>query len=113
MRLAFLIMVPAMFFFANSSHVFLSTLLLLPVGFGLFTPYSAIVVLGQTFLGKNVGFASGITLGLSVTVGGILTPFVGWAADIWGIPAALQILWICAAAGAVFTFLIKEPEGTG
>ena len=79
------------------------------MGLTLFSPYSAIVVLGQTFLGKNVGFASGVTLGLSVTVGGMFAPFVGWAADLWGIPTALQVLWICAAVGAVFTYTVKEP----
>ncbi|MFR0063522.1 MAG: MFS transporter, partial [Megasphaera micronuciformis] len=60
--------------------------------------------------GKNVGFASGVTLGLSVTIGGLLTPLVGWAADIWGIPTALQVLWICAAIGAIFTFSVREPK---
>ncbi|ERT57833.1 MULTISPECIES: MFS transporter [Megasphaera] len=110
MRLSFLIMVPAMFFFVNSTNVWISTLLLIPVGLSLFAPYSSIVVLGQTFLGKNVGFASGITLGLSTTVGGILSPLVGWGADQWGIPTALQVLWICAAVGAIFSFLVNAPQ---
>ena len=63
MRGSFLIMVPAMFLLVNSSQLWLATLLLLPVAFSLFAPYSPIVVLGQTYLGKNVGFASGVTLG--------------------------------------------------
>ena len=109
MRLAITLMVPAMFFFVNSTNIIWATILIIPVGLTLFSPYSAIVVLGQTFLGKNVGFASGVTLGLSVTVGGMFAPFVGWAADLWGIPTALQVLWICAAVGAVFTYTVKEP----
>ena len=62
-------------------------------------PYSPIVVLGQTYLAKNAGFASGVTLGLTTTLGGLFAPLVGWAADLWGLQNALQILWIAGAAG--------------
>lgn len=110
MRGSFLLMVPAMFFFVNSTDLWLSTVLLIPVAFSLFAPYSPIVILGQTFLGKNVGFASGVTLGLSTTMGGLFSPVVGWCADQWGIPSALQILWICAVIGAVFAYLVPTPE---
>ena len=110
MRGSFLIMVPAMFFFVNSTDLWLSTLLLIPVAFSLFAPYSPIVILGQTFLGKNVGFASGVTLGLSTTMGGLFSPLVGWGADTWGLPPALQVLWVCALIGAIFAFLVPTPE---
>lgn len=110
MRGSFLLMIPAMFFLVNSSQLWLATLLLIPVAFSLFAPYSPIVVLGQTFLGKNVGFASGITLGLSTTVGGLLSPIVGWGADLYGVQTALQILWICAIIGCIFAFLVPTPK---
>lgn len=110
MRISFLLMVPAMLFFANSTNLWLSTFLLIPVAFSLFAPYSSIVILGQTFLGKNVGFASGVTLGLSTTMGGLFSPLVGWGADTWGLTVALQILWIMAIIGAIFAFLIPSPK---
>lgn len=110
MRAAFVIMVPAMFLFTNSTNIWLSTFLLIPVAFSLFAPYSPIVVLGQTYLSKNVGFASGVTLGLTTTIGGIVSPFVGWCADQWGVSAALQILWIAALMGAVFAFIVPSPK---
>ena len=110
MRGSFLIMVPAMFFFVNSASVWTATALLIPVAFSLFAPYSPIVILGQTYLGKNVGFASGVTLGLSTTMGGLFSPLVGWGADQWGVSAALQILWVCAIIGAIFTFLVPVPK---
>ena len=68
------------------------------------------VVLGQTYLGKSVGFASGITMGLGTTIGGIMAPLVGRAADYWGVGAALQILWIAALAAAIFSFLLPKPK---
>jgi FSR family fosmidomycin resistance protein-like MFS transporter len=110
MRVAFVVMVPAMFLLTNSTNIWLSTLLLIPVAFSLFAPYSPIVVLGQTYLAKNVGFASGVTMGLSTTIGGFVAPFVGWWADQWGVPSALQILWIVALAGAIFAFIVPKPK---
>ena len=62
-----------------------------------------------TYLGRNAGFASGVTLGLSTTLGGIFAPIVGWAADIWGLTAALQILWIAGILGAIAAFTLKNP----
>lgn len=110
LRLSFVIMVPSMFLLIHSTNIFWATALLIPVAFSLFAPYSPIVVLGQTYLGKNVGFASGITLGLGSTVGGLVAPMVGWGADKWGVSSALQILWIAALIGAVFAFIVPTPK---
>lgn len=110
LRGSMLIMIPSMFFLVNSTNLIAVTLLLIPVAFSLFAAYSPIVVLGQTYLGKNVGFASGVTLGLTTTIGGLISPIVGWGADQWGIPTALQCLWICAIIGAIFAFLIPVPK---
>lgn len=110
LRASFLVMIPAMALFVNSSSVLFASLLLLPVAVSIFLPYSPIVVLGQAYLGKNAGFASGVTLGLSTTIGGILAPAVGWAADRWGMVKALQILWIAGIFGSLAAFTLKEPK---
>ena len=110
MRLSFVLMVPAMFLLTHCADPTFAMLLLVPVAFSIFTPYSPIVVLGQSYLAKNVGFASGVTMGLGTTLGGLVAPFVGRAADFWGIGTALQILWIAAVFGAVASFLVKEPK---
>ena len=110
LRGSMLIMIPSMFFLVNSTNLIAATLLLIPVAFSLFAAYSPIVVLGQTCLGKDVGFASGVALGLTTTIGGLISPIVGWGADQWGIPTALQCLWICAIIGAIFAFLIPVPK---
>ena len=109
-RIAFTLMVPAMFLLTNSTNYVLSMLSLVPVAITLFAPYSSIVVLGQTYLGKNIAFASGVTLGLAVTAGGLFSPLVGRAADIWGLPTALQSLWIIAIIAAAASFTLPKPE---
>ena len=85
----------------------------MPAALSVFMPYSPIVILGQTYLGKNAGFASGVTLGLSTTLGGIFAPLVGWAADLWGLPAALQILWMAGLLGAVVSFTLPKVKTEG
>lgn len=109
MRISFLVMVPALYFLTNSTSQMTATLLLVPTALSLFAPYSPMVILGQTYLARNIGFASGVTLGLSASVGGLISPLVGWAADRWGVGPSLQILWIVAAIGCLFAFLVPVP----
>lgn len=110
-RGAFLVMIPAMCLLTNSTDVTVATALLLPAAAAIFMPYSPIVVLGQTYLAKNAGFASGVTLGLTTTLGGLFAPVVGWAADLWGLQNALQILWAAGIAGlAAAMSLPKDRE---
>ena len=110
LHVSFLVMIPVMFLLVRCTDVLTVTLLLIPAAFALFAPYSGIVVLGQTYLGKNIAFASGVTLGLQGTLGGLVTPLVGRAADSYGIVTALQVLWIVAVLGAVASFTLHTPE---
>lgn len=79
--------------------------LLVLIGFALFAPFSVMVVMGQEYLPNYVGTASGVTLGLAVTVGGIIAPVLGRVADLYGIHTALVGL-ACVplvATGCAFT----------
>ena len=55
--------------------------LLVPLAVFIFMPTSVLVVLGQEYLPQRVGMASGVTLGLAVSVGGMARR--SWAA--WAI----------------------------
>ena len=109
-RAAFFCMVPAYLLLTHTTNLWLATALLLPAAVSIFMPYSPIVVLGQTYLAKNAGFASGVTLGLTTTLGGIFAPLVGAAADRWGLVPALQIFWIAGLIGLTASFFLPEPE---
>ena len=109
-RAAFLCMVPAYLLLTHTTDIRLATALLFPAAVSIFMPYSPIVVLGQTYLAKNAGFASGVTLGLTTTLGGIFAPLVGAAADRWGLVPALQIFWIAGLIGLIASFFLPEPE---
>lgn len=70
-------------------NVFAAFGLLFPIAIALFAPASVMVVMGQEYLPANIGIASGVTLGLSVSVGGITAPFFGHLADLYGVQASL------------------------
>ncbi|MCY0928631.1 MFS transporter [Streptomyces sp. H27-H1] len=55
----------------------------------LYVPLSLQVTLGQDYLPTRMGTASGVTLGLTVSVGGLASPLIGAAADAASLRTAL------------------------
>lgn len=83
------------------------------LGFAVHLPFSVQVTLGHEYLPNRIGTASGVTLGLSTTVGGAFAPVLGLIADSIGIPAML----LCAAGlllvAFVLAFRLPEPVREG
>ncbi len=69
-----------------------ATILLVPVALALYLPFSVLVVMGQEYLPNRIGTASGVTLGLAVTAGGLAAPLLGLVADRWGIATPLLVV---------------------
>ena len=69
------------------------------MAFGVFSQYGPITVLGQKYLAKNAGFASGITLGLGITLGGLVAPYVGHLADIYDVQNCFDDIDTCRSYG--------------
>ena len=97
-RLSLLVWLPAMFLltevptFSPLIMMPVAYLLLLMIGAAKAISYSPVIVLGQTYLAKSIGFASGITLGVSQTIGGVIAPVVGNLADTYSLPVAMMTL---------------------
>ena len=106
-RVVFALMPPVVAGFSLSSNLYAAWALLPLLGFVLYAPFSAQVVLGQQSLAKNIGFASGITLGLATSLGGVVAPLLGWIADHYGMAATFQSLAALSIVGAVFAYLLK------
>ena len=85
-------------------NVVVANLILLPLGLLVFMPYSAMVILGQRYLPQQMGLASGVTLGLAVSVGGIMSPLLGLIADATNLVIVLQVLAVIAIIPAVAAF---------
>ena len=102
---------PLLAVFPFIGNPWLAGALLAPLAVGLFAPFSSLVVLGQRYLARNIGFASGITLGVAVSVGGMFAPVLGWAADAWGgLAPAMHLLTPLAVIGAVCSCFLKKPK---
>ena len=102
---------PILAVFPLVSDPWLAGFLLIPLAIGLFAPFSSMVVLGQRYLSRNMGFASGITLGVAVSVGGMFAPVLGWAADLWGgLSPAMHLLTPLAVIGTVCACFLRQPQ---
>lgn len=108
-QFSYLLLAPMIGLLSQTTDAFLCFVLMIPIGFAMFSPFSSVVVLGQNYLGKSVGFASGVTLGLYFSMGGIFVPLIGRFADIHGLPATMELLTAFAFMTALCTFFLPKP----
>ena len=80
------------------------------VALTLYVPFSLQVTLGQDFLPQHMSTASGVTLGLAVSVGGIATPLIGALADKVGLEYALLPLIALPAVAYIALRGLKDPK---
>ena len=109
-RLGNLIFLPSVLVFIFVPNIWGFFGAMIPMAFGVFSQYGPITVLGQKYLAKNAGFASGITLGLGITLGGLVAPYIGHLADIYDVQTALMTLIPVGAIGLLMSFWLKEPK---
>ena len=109
-RIGFAMLLPAISLFAFSPSVTVSTLLLIPIGMGLYLPFSSMVVTGQRYLPNHVGLASGVTLGLVISVGGLAAPVLGKLADLSGFHPVMYVLTCIAVIPALMAFFLPEAN---
>ena len=109
-RLGNLIFLPSVLIFIFVPNIWGFFGAMIPMAFGIFSQYGPITVLGQKYLAKNAGFASGITLGLGITLGGLVAPYVGHLADIYDVQTALMTLIPVGLMGLLMSLWLKEPK---
>lgn len=107
-RFSYIIMAPVALAFSFAGSVWTAYALLPLLAMAIYAPFSSLVVLGQRLLARNIGFASGVTLGLATTVGGLVQPLLGWVADGHGLAAAIQCLAAASLVGLVFSFRLSR-----
>ncbi|MFB6437173.1 MFS transporter [Streptomyces sp. NPDC056411] len=76
----------------------------------LFVPFAAQVTLAQDYLPTRIGTASGLTLGVTLSAGGLLSPLFGMLADAWGIRAVLATLIGILLVPAALAWRLPEPR---
>ncbi|QLH25672.1 MFS transporter [Streptomyces sp. Rer75] len=76
---------------------------------GLYVPFSLQVTLGQDYLPTRTGTAGGITLGLTVSIGGLVTPLIGSVAHATSLRTALTPLILMPALSWLLFRALPEP----
>ena len=109
-RLGNLIFLPSLLIFIFVPNIWGFFGAMIPMAFGVFSQYGPITVLGQKYLAKNAGFASGVTLGLGITLGGLVAPYIGHLADIYDVQTALMTLIPVGLMGLLMSLWLKEPK---
>lgn len=112
-KIGFVILFPTIVLLAMSSNVYLATMLLLPMGVAIQMVYSPMVVLGQQYLPNHVGLASGVTLGLAVSIGGIFAPCLGIIADRFGLITTMYVIAAIAVIPMVVAFILPSEKKEG
>jgi FSR family fosmidomycin resistance protein-like MFS transporter len=106
----FAVLVIVLPLFALAESPTQAMLLLVPVGLAFSAPTGPMVVLGQGYLPNRVGVASGVTLGLAFSFGGIIMPLLGFVADHHGLHAAIWVVALLPILCTALTLTLPKIE---
>lgn len=84
--------------------------MLVPLGLCLYAPSGVMVLLAQEYLPSRVGTASGVILGLAISVGGMVTPLLGLVADRAGLQATMLVLVVVSALAAALALSLPRAD---
>jgi MFS transporter, FSR family, fosmidomycin resistance protein len=110
-RLGYTFSIPAILLLACAPNVAVAFCGAVVLGLALFLPFAVQVTLGQDYLPNRIGTASGVTLGLAMSVGGLTTPLFGLLADSRGLTVTLAVLAALPAVSLVLAGRLREPRG--
>ncbi|CAM4206819.1 Fosmidomycin resistance protein [Mycobacterium basiliense] len=79
---------------------------------GLYVPFSLQVTLGQDYLPTRMGTASGITLGLTVSIGGLASPAIGGLAQVTSLQTALVPLVAMPLVSWLLFRTLRDPSAS-
>jgi FSR family fosmidomycin resistance protein-like MFS transporter len=109
-RLGFALAIPAVAGLALATSRPVSVVLVALAGIAVYLPFSVFVVLGQDYLPNRIGTASGVTVGLAVSIGGLATPALGALADATSLRTVLAVLVTLPAVALALSTLLHAPR---
>ena len=110
LRTSMLVLPPLIFCFTLAGP-FVGMALLVLVGAATVGTFGITVVMGQEYLPGRIGLAAGITMGLSIGLGGVGAPLLGLVADSNGLSFTMLIIAALPVLGLVLALTL--PRGTG
>jgi len=78
-------------------------------GMVLISTFALTTVMGQALLPQNLGMASGMMVGFTISAGALGVTLLGTIADAWGVPVAIKAIFALPLLAFVLTLLVKYP----
>ena len=95
-----------LFYFSSG---FMAFIFLGIAGMVLVSSFALTTVMGQILLPQNLGMASGMMVGFTISAGGVGVTLLGVIADIWGVPMAIKAVFVLPLIAAGLTLVVKYP----
>jgi MFS transporter, FSR family, fosmidomycin resistance protein len=99
---------PAFWLLASAPNAVMGYAALPLLAFALFAPGGVMVVLGQSYLPRHLGTASGVTVGLAVTFGGLAAPLLGRVGDLYGLHTMILVLAAASPLTVIIAWLLPD-----
>jgi FSR family fosmidomycin resistance protein-like MFS transporter len=114
LRTTLAVLTPLIFVFLISG-VGVAIVTLALIGAATIATFSVTVVMGQEYLPNRLGIASGVTLGLSIGIGGVGAAVLGQVADAYSLRTALAIVALLPLPALALAMTLPEGRrpGTG
>ncbi|GAC1319067.1 MAG: MFS transporter [Thermoleophilaceae bacterium] len=108
--LASMAVLPPLILAFHSAGQVLATAIVFVVGAATISTFSVTVVMGQEYLPRRIGVASGVTLGLSIGLGGVGAPLLGLVADRFGLSATIDVVTALPLAGLAVALTLPRDR---
>jgi len=92
--ISLVLLAPLTLLFLFTSNVIVATAIIVACFMAFSLAFAPGIVLCQSYLPNRLGFASGISLGVVVSIGGIASPGLGRIGDLWGLSTTFGV--VCA-----------------
>lgn len=109
-RMGYLLALPGLLGLVLAPSLTIAFLAAVVCGIGIYIPFSVHTTLGQEYLPNRLGTASGVTLGLAVSAGGIVAPALGALADTHGLRTALAALCVFPITALLISTRLPETH---
>ena len=78
-------------------------------GMVLISTFALTTVMGQALLPQNLGMASGMMVGFTISAGALGVTLLGVIADAWGVPIAIKTIFVLPLVAFGLALLVKYP----
>jgi len=78
-------------------------------GMVLISTFALTTVMGQALLPQQLGMASGMMVGFTMSAGGLGVTLLGVIADAWGVPMAVKSIFALPFIAFILGLLVKYP----